>query len=212
MPPSKQVRARQNRQKARIAVAHAERRESQHKRRILIAIAGGMVVIASVVVAMIFRPSSHSTSTTSSAAVTATTAAAATHPGTCVAARGPRPKGAPAVPVPVGAAPKNLVIKDLKPGKGAVVPKNSTVEVNYIGVACSSGKIFDSSYSRKQALSANLGGGVIPGWQQGIPGMRLGGTRLLGIPPNLAYGASGQPPDIGPNETLWFVVQPTKLG
>lgn len=210
MPPSKQVRARQNRQRARIAVAHAERRETQRRRRILLTIAGGMVVIAAVVVAVIFRPSSHSKSTSSSA-TTATTAATAGH-GNCVAAKGPLPKGAPAVPVPVGAPPKTLVTKDLKVGTGAVVPKSATVEVNYIGVACSTGKIFDSSYSRNQAFSANLGGGVIPGWQQGIPGMRLGGTRLLGIPPNLAYGASGQPPDIGPNETLWFVVQPTKLG
>ena len=211
MPPSKQVRARQNRQRARIAVAHAERRESQRKRRILYGIAGGIVAIAVVVVAVIFRPSSHSTSTASSA-TTGTTAATATHAGNCVAAKGPLPKGAPAVPVQVGAPPKTLVIKDLKRGTGAVVPKGATVEVNYIGVACSTGKIFDSSYSRNQPFSANLGGGIIPGWQQGIPGMRLGGTRLLGIPPNLAYGASGQPPAIGANETLWFVVQPTKLG
>ena len=210
MPTSKQVRARQNRQKARIAVAHAERRDTQRRRRILFGSLTGLVVIAAVIAAVVFLPSNHSTTTTSPS--TSPTTAAAAAPTACVAAKGPLPKGAPAVPVQVGAPPKQLVVKDLKPGTGAVVPKNSTVEVNYIGVACSTGKIFDSSYSRNQPISANLKGGVIPGWEQGIPGMRLGGTRLLGIPPALAYGADGSPPDIGPNETLWFVVQPVKLG
>jgi len=90
-------------------------------------------------------------------------------------------------------------------GTGAVVGDGDTPTINYIGVACSTGKIFDSSYATGKPLSYPLSQ-LIPGWQQGIPGMKVGGQRLLGIPPDLAYGAAGQGASIGPNETLWFVV------
>ncbi len=89
-------------------------------------------------------------------------------------------------------------------GTGADVGPNDTVTADYIGVACSTGKIFDSSYSRGQPAQFPLAN-VIPGWQQGIPGMKVGGQRLLGIPGNLAYGAAGRP-GIAPDEALWFVV------
>jgi peptidylprolyl isomerase len=144
-----------------------------------------------------------SSSSTSSTGPTTTVAAAAEKP--CVAMKGPLPKGAPNVPVTVGPAPTTLVTKDLKTGTGAVVTAGQTLSVDYIGVACSTGKIFDSSYSRGEPASFALSG-VIPGWQQGIPGMKVGGERLLGIPASLAYGATGSPPDIGANEALWFVV------
>ena len=78
--------------------------------------------------------------------------------------------------------------------------------VNYIGVACSTGKIFDSSYKNGQPATFSLGT-VIKGWTDGIPGMKVGGRRVLGIPPDQAYGANGFAPDIGPNEALWFVVE-----
>jgi peptidylprolyl isomerase len=96
------------------------------------------------------------------------------------------------------------VKKDLKAGTGAVVAAGATLTVDYIGVSCSTGKIFDSSYSRGQPATFALSQ-VIPGWQQGLPGMRVGGERLLGIPPAQAYGSTGQG-DIAPDETLWFVV------
>jgi peptidylprolyl isomerase len=85
------------------------------------------------------------------------------------------------------------------------LPKD-TVTVNYIGVSCSTGKIFDSSYSRNQPATFPLSG-VIKGWTDGIPNMKVGGQRLLGIPPDQGYGSQGQPPTIAPNETLWFVVE-----
>jgi peptidylprolyl isomerase len=140
------------------------------------------------------------------AAVTSTTSAPLSSAGKpCVAVKDPLPAGAPAVPVKVGPPPTVLVTTDLKPGTGAVVKAGQTLTVDYIGVACSTGKIFDSSYSRKQPATFPLGQ-VIQGWQQGLPGMKVGGERLLAIPPAQAYGTTGSPPDIAPDETLWFVV------
>jgi len=124
----------------------------------------------------------------------------------CVAVSEALPEGAPKVPVKVGPAPTALVAKDLKPGTGAVVTADQSLTVNYIGVSCSTGKIFDSSYSRGQPATFSLSN-VIPGWQKGIPGMKVGGQRLLGIPPELGYGESGSGSKIGPGETLWFVVE-----
>ncbi len=120
--------------------------------------------------------------------------------------KGTLPKGAPAVPIIPGPPPTTLTTHDIKVGTGATVAKDAKVTVNYIGVSCSTGEIFDSSWSRNQPFQADLSGGVIEGWQQGIPGMKVGGERELIIPPSLGYGAEGSPPTIAPNETLIFVV------
>lgn len=122
----------------------------------------------------------------------------------CVAMADTPPPGAPTVPVKVGPPPSTLVKEDLKPGTGAPVTATSTVTVNYIGVACSTGKVFDSSYSRGQPISFPLNQ-VIPGWRDGLQGMNAGGQRLLGIPSEQAYGKAGTP-NIAPDEALWFVV------
>ena len=109
----------------------------------------------------------------------------------------PLPAGAPNVPVQVGPPPTTLVKQDLVVGTGAEVQAGDTVTVNYIGVSCSTGKIFDSSYTRGQPATFSLDQ-VIPGWTQGIPGMKVGGQRLLGIPSDLAYGAQGSPAAASP--------------
>jgi peptidylprolyl isomerase len=99
------------------------------------------------------------------------------------------------------------VTKDLITGTGAVAKEGSNVTVNYVGVLYKTGKEFDSSWSRKQTFSTPLASGsVIPGWVQGIAGMKVGGRRELIIPPSLGYGKAGSPPTIPPNATLVFVV------
>ena len=123
----------------------------------------------------------------------------------CVALEDPLPPGAPTVPVELGPPPTQLVTRDLRPGTGPAVAAGQTLTVNYIGVSCSTGKIFDSSYKGGKPVSFPLSG-VIPGWQKGIPGMRVGGRRLLAIPPGDAYGDSPASSEIAPGETLWFVV------
>ena len=113
----------------------------------------------------------------------------------------------PVVTVPTGPAPTKLVTKDLITGTGTTAKEGDTVTVNYVGVLYKTGKEFDSSWSRNQTFSTPLTtGSVIPGWVQGIPGMKVGGRRELIIPASLAYGKAGSPPTIPPNSPLVFVV------
>lgn len=113
-------------------------------------------------------------------------------------------RGKPKVTVPDRPATK-LTITDLIKGTGATVQPGATVLAHYVGVGQQSKQEFDSSWSRGQAAQFPLDQ-VIPGWQQGIPGMKVGGRRELVIPGALGYGAAGNPPSIQPNETLVFVI------
>ena len=113
----------------------------------------------------------------------------------------------PTVTVPTGPAPTKLVTKDLVPGTGQTVTPGQTVTVNYVGVLYKTGKEFDSSWKTGQPATFPLSpGGVIQGWVQGIPGMKVGGRRELIIPASLAYGKAGRPPTIPANSPLVFVV------
>jgi peptidylprolyl isomerase len=113
----------------------------------------------------------------------------------------------PTVSVPKGPPPAHLVTKDLIKGSGTTASAGRTVTVNYVGVLYSTGKQFDSSWSRNQPFTTPLtAGSVIPGWVQGIQGMKVGTRRELIIPPALGYGKTGQPPTIPPSSTLVFVV------
>ena len=113
----------------------------------------------------------------------------------------------PKVTPPTGAAPTKLVTKDLIVGTGPEAKAGDSVTVNYVGVLYKGGKIFDASWNRHEPFTFTLGEGkVIPGWDQGVAGMKVGGRRELIIPGPLAYGAQGSPPTIPPNATLVFVV------
>ena len=109
--------------------------------------------------------------------------------------------------MPDGPPPKELEIEDITEGSGAEATAGSTLTMQYVGVNYSNGEEFDASWDAGQPFTFQLGAGwVIPGWDQGIEGMKVGGRRELIIPPDLGYGAQGQPPAIKPNETLVFVV------
>jgi peptidylprolyl isomerase len=113
----------------------------------------------------------------------------------------------PHIPKPTGSPPRNLAKEDIVKGKGAPAKAGDVLTVQYVGVTFSTGEEFDASWDRGQPFQFPLGQGqVIKGWDQGMVGMRKGGRRMLTIPPGLAYGRSGSPPFIGPNETLVFVV------
>ena len=118
------------------------------------------------------------------------------------------------VPKPSGQPPAGLVKKDLVKGKGPKAKPGDLLSVQYTGVSFSTGQKFDASWDRgAEPFQFQVGSGqVIPGWDKGIPGMRVGGRRELTIPPGQAYGAQGSPPAIGPDETLIFVVDLVKIG
>ncbi|KAI8801947.1 hypothetical protein BJ742DRAFT_835059 [Cladochytrium replicatum] len=102
--------------------------------------------------------------------------------------------------------PSGLVIEDVETGNGPKAKKGSTVAVRYIG-KLSNGKVFDSNV-KGQPLSFTVGKGeVIKGWDVGLDGMTVGSKRKLTIPPALAYGSRGAPPEIPPNSTLHFEVK-----
>lgn len=217
--PAKKPNRQQLRKKQAARVARAaEMARRRHLRQQRLKVASVVAVVAAVGVLAVFLIQGNGSTdlaTTSTTTVTppeseldpeaeAAPESAAGKP--CVPVAGALPAGAPAVPVKVGPPPTTLVAEDLKPGTGGVVSLEQTLSVNYIGVSCSTGKIFDSSYETGQPVSFPLGQ-VIEGWQKGIPGMKVGGQRLLGIPPDLAYKDKGGGADIAPDETLWFVVE-----
>ena len=111
----------------------------------------------------------------------------------------------PEVEVPSGPPPKQLESTDLIEGSGAEAKAGDSITVQYVLVDYKSGKEIEASWGG-EPLTFTLGtGAVIPGWDQGVEGMKVGGRRELIIPPQLAYGAEGVGP-IGPNSTLIFVV------
>ena len=121
-------------------------------------------------------------------------------------------KKKPAIVTPAGDPPTQLVNRDIVKGKGPKAKPGDRLTMQYVGVSWSNGQQFDASWDRNEAFPFQLGAQmVIPGWDQGMVGMREGGRRLLIIPPELGYGPSGSGP-IGPNETLVFAVDLQKLG
>lgn len=113
----------------------------------------------------------------------------------------------PEIDRPEGPPPTELEVTDVSVGEGPEAAPGDVVSVHYVGVSHSTGKEFDASWNRGQPLEFPLGlGRVIPGWDLGVAGMRVGGRRKLVIPPQLAYGEHGAGGVIKPGETLIFVV------
>lgn len=193
---------------ARVEAAQAAEAKARNRRRMLTF--GGLVVVFGGLIGLAALLSSDDETDTATVAGPTSTFEVALGDAAgvpCVELADPLPEGAPEVPVPVGEAPPTeLIVEDLAPGDGAEITPGSSVTVDYIGVACSTGGIFDDSYSKGQPATFPLDG-VIQGWTDGLVGMRVGGTRLLVIPPDQGYGELGSPPDIKPNETLVFVVE-----
>ena len=109
----------------------------------------------------------------------------------------------PQVGAPTGTPPAELTTQDIIVGTGAEVLPTSTLTVHYYLMAWSTGKVVESSWVGQPATFPLAN--VVEGWQKGLPGAKVGGRRLLVLPPEMGYGAMGSGP-IGPNETLIFVV------
>ena len=113
----------------------------------------------------------------------------------------------PQIEQPEGDVPFELGIDDLVVGSGDEATAGKKVTVHYVGVSFSTGAEFDASWNRGQPFEFKLGKGqVIPGWDAGVEGMKVGGRRKLTIPSAMAYGARGAGGVIQPHEPLVFVV------
>ena len=109
----------------------------------------------------------------------------------------------PTISKPQGNPPSVLTTKDVIVGTGAEVLPSSTLTVHYVLMTWSDGKLIESSWGGQPATFPLAQ--VVEGWQKGLPGAKVGGRRLLVIPPDMGYGAAGAGP-IKPNETLIFAV------
>jgi peptidylprolyl isomerase len=121
-------------------------------------------------------------------------------------------QGVPQVTVGQPTPVADLQTLDLATGDGAEVAAGDVITFNYCGVGMTTRQIFDSSWARNEPLTYGLDE-LIPGWSVGIPGMRVGGQRLLVIPGDLGYGPQPNPASgILPDETLIFVVEVVAIG
>jgi peptidylprolyl isomerase len=164
------------------------------------------------------KPSAITPVTTPTATPTSTAPVPAAPKKCAKIAPNPPVKGEPKIPQVSGKAPKTLVVKNIKAGHGAAAKAGDKLTVKYVGIACSSGKVFDASYTdpanpttKKKDFPFTLGKGqVIAGWDKGLVGIKAGGVRELIIPASLGYMATGSG-SIKPNETLIFVVTAVKV-
>ncbi|MCC6212286.1 MAG: FKBP-type peptidyl-prolyl cis-trans isomerase [Burkholderiales bacterium] len=118
--------------------------------------------------------------------------------------------------MPATTTPSGLIMDDIIVGTGATAAAGQQVSVHYTGWLFANGakgKKFDSSKDRGDPFDFPLGAGhVIKGWDEGVQGMKVGGSRKLTIPPNLGYGARGAGGVIPPNATLLFEVELLGVG
>lgn len=116
----------------------------------------------------------------------------------------------PEIEPTLGEAPSGLVLRDLVEGSGAEVSPGASVEVHYVGVDFETGEEFDSSWSRGETIRFPLQS-LVRGWQEGIPGMKVGGRRELVCPPDWAYGPVGGGHRLS-GRTLVFVIDLIAIG
>jgi peptidylprolyl isomerase len=167
----------------------------------------------------VVQPDVTVTTPTSTATTVTATTPATTKPATPATPATPGSiskdlKKKPAIPKPKAKKPpKTLVVKDIVKGTGKTAKAGDALTVQYVGVDYKTAKQFDASWDGGQPFQFQLGAQmVIPGWDQGVAGMKVGGRRELIIPPDLAYGPQGQPPAIAPNATLIFVIDLVSIG
>ena len=116
----------------------------------------------------------------------------------------------PEIDFPGGEPPTSLDVTDIEVGTGAEAKPGDEVEVHYVGVDFETGEEFDASWNRAQTATFPLRG-LIQGWQEGIPGMKVGGRRQLVVPPHLAYGPAGSGHRLS-GRTLIFVIDLVRVG
>jgi FKBP-type peptidyl-prolyl cis-trans isomerase len=230
VPTNKQKREAARRHLERQLQRRAERDAARRRFTMIASIVGTIVLVAVVVIAVVMltndnsKPSAKSSAPSTPPPSSASTTASTHYPaakGSTVSFDGVTVTGAedlsgyPAIASKSSTPATKLTVKDLVVGKGAAATPTSTVTVQYVGALYSDGTIFDSSWNRGMPANFPLTG-VVPGFTQGIGGttgiapMKVGGRRVVIIPPALGYGGQ-QNGSIPPNSTLVFVIDLLKL-
>jgi peptidylprolyl isomerase len=211
----KRQRKKEGAQARRAAELAALRRQQRNRRIVRVALLFGLAVVAVIAVSVLGGDDDDETetateTTTTTAGEETTTTTAAPIPAMPLTCEGPSGENTdmtvkPTVSVP-DAPVSELQCQDLVVGDGdEVLNTNDQVQVHYVGVQQSDGAEFDTSWGT-EPVTFGLDG-VIPGWTEGIPGMKVGGRRVLTIPGAKAYGPQGNPSaGIGPDATLVFIV------
>jgi peptidylprolyl isomerase len=213
--------SKRERQKAarreKLAQQQREAQRRRQVRRTVIVVVVAAAVIATGALLFAGGGSSPTTTTTTiaSTATSTTTTTTATKPLTFAPVAQPSPAGtfgtAPTVTVPAGAPPTAMEVSDLIKGTGAAAKAGDKLTMQYVLATYSTRKVIQSSWT-SQPFSFTLGAGqVIPGWDAGLVGMKVGSRREMVIPPALGYGANSPGAGIAKNDTLVFVVDLLKI-
>lgn len=197
---------------------HAQRRKNI-RRGVIVAVVAALVI--GIGAALFSGGKSPSTTTTTAAATATTTTTAPTTTTTVVVPSSfapvsdPSPAGtfgkAPTVTVPTGAAPTVMEVSNLITGKGPVARQNDTVTLQYVLATYSAGKAIQSSWTSSPLTDKLADTSFIPGFFDGVVGMRVGGRRELVVPPSLGYGDEAPGGGIAKNDTLVFVIDLLKV-
>jgi FKBP-type peptidyl-prolyl cis-trans isomerase len=199
---------------------HAQRRKNVRRGAIVAVVAALVIGIGAALFSGGKSPSTTTTTTTTAAASATTTTVPTTTttvavPASFAAVSDPSPAGvfgkAPTVTVPTGAAPTVMELSNLITGKGAVARQNDTVEMQYVLATYSTHKVVQSSWTSSPFTTTLTDTSVIPGFFDGVVGMRVGGRRELVIPPSLGYGDESPGTGIAKNDTLVFVIDLLKV-
>ena len=205
----KRQRKKEGHQRRRAAELEALRRQRRNRMIVRFALVAGLILAIAAVLAFVGGDDEDddvASDDTTEDGSTTTTTAAPPEDLTCETPAAPQTDLAtkPTITPPAEMA-RDLTCFDHVVGDGEVVPRGATIRAHYVGVLRKDGTQFDASWDRGEPSEFSLEM-VIPGWTQGIPGMRVGGRRELVIPSVMAYGAEGRAPSIGPDEDLVFIV------
>ncbi|MGC1239421.1 MAG: FKBP-type peptidyl-prolyl cis-trans isomerase [Acidimicrobiales bacterium] len=202
-----------------------ERQQRQQQRRrnvrrgVIVAIVAALVIGIGAFLFSGGKTPTTTTTTTAAASATTTTAPTTTTtavvPTSFAAVKDPSAAGvfgkAPTVTVPTGAAPTVMELSNLITGTGAVARQNDTVEMQYVLATYSTRKVVQSSWTSSPFTTTLTDSSVIPGFFDGVVGMRVGGRRELVIPPSLGYQDTSPGTGIAKDDTLVFVIDLLKV-
>jgi peptidylprolyl isomerase len=213
----KRQRKKEGHQRRRAAELEALRRQRRNRMIVRFALVAGLILAIAAVLAFVGGDddddddlaSDETTQTTTTDDTSATTTPTTMPPDnlTCETPAAPQTDltTKPTITPPAEMA-TDITCLDHVVGDGEEVPRGATISAQYVGVLRSDGTQFDASWDNGgEPIQFSLDE-VIPGWTQGIPGMKVGGRRELIIPAVMAYGAEGRAPSIGPDEDLVFIV------